>query len=123
MDRQQLDGRDAQVGQVLDGRLRGQPGVAAAQVLGHVRVELGEALDVQLVDHRLVPGGARRPVVAPGEGRVDHRRQRGEGGAVAVVEREVGLRVAELVAEQLVGPLQRRGRSTWRTGRARPCWG
>ena len=36
--RQQLDGRDAQVGQVLDGRLGGQPGVGAAQVLGHVRV-------------------------------------------------------------------------------------
>ena len=36
MHRQQLDGRDAQVGQVLDGRLGGQPGVAAAQVLGHV---------------------------------------------------------------------------------------
>ena len=102
--RQQLDGRDAQVGQVLDRRLGGEPGVAAAQVFGHVRVQLREALDVQLVDQRLVPGRARRPVVAPGEGRVDHRRQRGIRRAVAVVEGQVGLRVAELVAEQLVGP-------------------
>ena len=104
MHRQQLDGRHAQVGQVLDGRLGGQPGVAAAQLLGHLRVVLGEALDVQLVDDRLVPGGPRRPVVAPGEGRIDDRRQRGIRGTVAVVEGEVGLRVVELVAEQLVGP-------------------
>ena len=34
-------------------------------------VALGEALDVRLVDHRLVPGRARRRVVLPVEGRVD----------------------------------------------------
>ena len=37
---------------------------------------LREALDVQLVDERLVPRRARRPVVAPGERRIDDRRQR-----------------------------------------------
>ena len=105
VDRQQLDGRHPEVGQVLDRRLGGQPGVAAPQPIGDVRVELGEALDVQLVDDRLVPGGPRRPVVAPGEGRIDHGRQRGIGCTVAVVEGQVGLRVVELVAEQLVGPL------------------
>ena len=36
--RQELDGGDAQVVQVLDGRLRRQPGVGAAQFFGHLRV-------------------------------------------------------------------------------------
>src|SRR5438477_4060692 len=33
---------------------------------------LREALDVQLVDHRIAPGRARRAVLAPAERRVDH---------------------------------------------------
>ena len=37
--RQELDRRHAQVGQVLDGRFGSQPGVAAAQLFGHVRID------------------------------------------------------------------------------------
>ncbi len=54
----------------------------------------------------LVPGCPRRTVVAPGEGAVDHRCQRREGGAVALVEGQVGVGVADLVAEQAVVPAQ-----------------
>ena len=69
--------------------LRGEAGVGAAQLLRHVRVALGEALDVQLVDERLVPGGTQAPVVAPGEGGVDDRGEGSEGRAIALVEGQV----------------------------------
>ena len=56
--RQQLDRGHAEVAQVVDHRRRGQPGVRAAQVLGHPVVQRGHALDVQLVDDGVAP--ARR---------------------------------------------------------------
>ena len=70
--RQQLDGGDAEVGQVAGDCRVGQPGVGAPELFGHVGVALGEALDVGLVDDRLVErdvgGGRRRPVeVAVGD--------------------------------------------------------
>ena len=79
MDRHQLHRSHAEAEQVLDGRLRGHARVGAAQLLRHVGMALGEALDVQFVDQCFVPGCPRRMVVAPGEGAVDHRRQRREG--------------------------------------------
>src|SRR5438105_15127429 len=47
---------------------------------------LREAFHVQLVDERLVPGRARRPVVSPCERGVDDRRERRVRRAVARVE-------------------------------------
>ena len=67
---------------MLDRRFRGKPRVASSQVFGHLGIQLRETLDVQLVDDGLVPGRARRPVVAPGERRVDYRRQ-GRKGALS----------------------------------------
>ena len=63
-----------------------------------------EALDVDLVDDRLVPRSAQWPVGAPGEGGVDDERLRHAGRAVAPVHRQVGVGVADLVAEQRVAP-------------------
>ncbi len=74
--RQQLHGRHAQPLQVLDGRIRCQPAVPAAQLVGHVGMLLGEALDVDLVDDRSLPGGARLPVLTPVEGAVHHHAAR-----------------------------------------------
>ena len=68
----------AQVTQIIQGRLGAQPSVGAAELLGHFGMQLGETLDVQLVDDRLVPGRSRPAVVAPGERRVDHRGERGD---------------------------------------------
>src|SRR5262249_35859425 len=93
----QLDGRDAQGLQVLDGGLRTQAGEGAAQLFRDAGVTLREALDVELMNQRLVPGGARRAVVPPGERRVDHRGQGRPRGAVAPVLGQVRRRVAELV--------------------------
>ena len=109
VDRQQLDGGHAELLQVLDGRLGGEPGVGAAQRLRDLGVEPREALDVELVDDGLVPRRARRGVVAPGEGGVDDGGERGEVRVVAVVEGEVLGRVADPVAEHLVAPLDRAG--------------
>jgi hypothetical protein len=62
--------------------------------------------DVHLVDDGLVPGPLPRPRAAPGEGGVDDLAFWHEGGAVALVERQVLLRIADHVAEQRVVPLQ-----------------
>jgi hypothetical protein len=65
--RQELDGRDPQVDEPVDGRRVPEARVGAAQLLGDPLVELGEAAHVQLVDHLPVarddrargsPGGA-----------------------------------------------------------------
>src|SRR5207248_10874072 len=51
-------------------------------------------------------GGARRTVIAPGEGRIDHGSQGRESRIVALVERQVGRRIPDRIAEQLVAPAQ-----------------
>ena len=69
----------------------------------------GHALDVRLVDHRLGPAAARRPVGAPGVRRVDDPALRHRPGAVAAVEGEVGARAADPVAVERVVPAQLAG--------------
>jgi hypothetical protein len=86
VDGQQFNGGDVEALQVFDGRFVGEAGVGAAEFLGHAGHPLGETLDVQLVNEGLVPGGARRVVVSPRERRVEHHAERGERGAIAVVE-------------------------------------
>ena len=71
MDRQQLDGGDAEVLEVVhDGRVS-ETGVGPAQLLGRPVVQGGEALDVQLVDRGVAPAGPDLDVVAPVEVVVD----------------------------------------------------
>ncbi len=91
MDRQELDGGDAESGEVLDRRLGGQARIRAAQVVAHARVGLREAAHVDLVDHRLGPWPRRRPVVLPVEGPVDHDALRDRLGVVLVVGFQVGV--------------------------------
>ena len=100
----QLDGGHSQVGEVLDHRRMRQPGVRAADLFGDVRVRLGQALDVRLVDHRLVVGVARRPVLLPVEERIDHDRlHRVRAGVLGVAL----LGVAERVGEARRRPVDR----------------
>ena len=91
VDRQQLDGGDAERLEVLDRRLGGQAGVGAAQVLAHPGVAHREPLDVRLVDHRPVHRRVRRPVVLPLEAIVDHDGLRDGERGVLVVALEVGV--------------------------------
>ena len=106
VDGEQLHGRDAELFQVFDGRLRPESGVRPAKGLRHLGVPDGEALHVQLVDNGSAPLGPRRLIVAPGEGVVDDRRQRRQMGIVAGVEGQVGLRIAHPIREHFVGPLR-----------------
>ncbi len=105
VDGQQLDRSDAELLQVGEGVVGGQPGVGAAQVLPHAGMALGEALDVGLVDDRLRPRRARRAVVLPVEGLVDDQELGDRRLGVLVVGLEVGVGV---VARGHVG--QRVGR-------------
>ena len=69
--RQQLDGGHAERLEVLERRLRREPGIRAANVLAHIRMTLRESLDVHLVDRDLVPRMLGRPVVLPVEPGID----------------------------------------------------
>ena len=102
VDRHQLDGRDAELLEVLGDRRVREAGVRAAQVVGEVGVELGQPLDVGLVDERLVVGDVEAPVTLPVEERVDHDAVRHVGAGVVVV---AGVGVAEGVAEQGLVPV------------------
>ena len=53
VDRQQLDGRDAELEEVVDERGVGEAGIRAAELLGDAGVQLRGVLDVHLVDQRL----------------------------------------------------------------------
>jgi hypothetical protein len=103
VDREELDGGHAEAREVVDGLGRGQAGVGATQLRGHRRVGGGEPLDVDLVDDRLVPRRAGRPVVGPVEEGADDHRALGVGSAVRIVRRAVG--VAEVVAEHGLVPV------------------
>jgi hypothetical protein len=93
----QFDGGDAELLQVRDdGRVR-HAGVRAALFLGDLRVQLGEALDVGLVDHRLVVGNPQVLVTVPVEERVNDHAHHHVAGRVLVVS---GLRLAQVVREQ-----------------------
>ena len=72
VDRHQLDGGDPERCEVVDHGRMGHAGVGAPQLGGHVGVGVAEALDVGLVDHRLVPRGAGMVIVAPVEVGVGH---------------------------------------------------
>jgi hypothetical protein len=94
MDRQELHGGDAERAEVRDRLLGGEPRVGAAQVVAHAGMELREAPDVRLVDHRLVPRRPRKLVALPIERRVDHDALRDRGRVVLVVGLEVGVGAA-----------------------------
>ena len=106
MDRQQLDGRDAQVAAGAGSRPRRPAPRRCPELLGHLRHQLREALDVQLVDERLVPGVSGRR----SSPQVNAVSTTAASGANAALSRSSKVRSAlgmlELVAEQRVVPVQ-----------------
>ena len=102
--RHELERGHAQLLQVLDDHRVRERRIRPAHVLGDVGMARGEALDVRLVDHRVVPVGTRRPVLTPVEERVDDHRARHVGRAVARVGRPV--RIAHRIAEHALVPGQ-----------------
>ena len=107
MDRHELDGGDAEREQMRDDGPGGDTRVCAAQFRRNVRVQHGHAAHMGLVDDRRVGGMTRPALAAPVEGRVDHDAERRERRAVALVEHQVAVGIADLIAEQLIGPLER----------------
>ncbi len=101
--RHELDRGDAELLQVRDHRRVRHTGVGSALLLGNVRVQLGEALDVRLVDDRLVVRRARHAVAVPVEERVHHHAQHHVRGGVLVVDRVL---VTEVVAEEGLVPVE-----------------
>ena len=100
--RHQLDRGDAELLQVRGDRRVREPGVRPALLLRHVGVQLGEALDVRLVDEGLVVGDGEAAVALPVEERVDDHAVRHVRGGVVVVR---AVLVAEVVGEQRLVPL------------------
>ena len=87
MDWEQLDRCDAQGGEVLDGSGMREACIGAAQLLRHARHELGEALDVSLVNDGVAPrdGGLRMVEGRGGIGDNDATRNKWRGvSAIAV---------------------------------------
>ena len=84
-----------------------QAGVRPALLLRHVGVQLGEALDVRLVDEGLVVGDGGAAVALPVEERVDdHAVGHVRRGVVVVA----GVLVAEVVGEERLVPVDLAGR-------------
>ncbi len=101
MDRHELDRGDPEALQVRDGRRVRDRRVRAAHLLGDLGVQVGQALDVRLVDDGLVVRRAGRTVVVPVEERV-HDDGLGHVLCRVVVVDLVG--VVEVVAEQRLVP-------------------
>jgi hypothetical protein len=106
MDREQLDRRDPQPGEVSERRRSGEPRIRAPKLRRDIWVPTGEALDMEFVDNRAVPRDAWGLISLPLEARVDHDTPRHERGRVSIIAREVFRRVPDPVAKDFVSPLQ-----------------
>ena len=108
--RQQLDGGHAELDEVLDGAGVSEACERAAIAFGYIRMARRHALDVRLVDDRLGPVRAR-PLVAlacqrrvPTRACLERHAFRHEGRRVALVDGEVVVGSAQLIAKVSVVP-------------------
>ncbi|GJE83266.1 hypothetical protein CJNNKLLH_4637 [Methylorubrum thiocyanatum] len=102
LDRQEFEGGDAELQQVLDDRRVGESESGAALSLRERRMRHGQRLDVGLVDHRLVERAGRRQgksIRRLGAG--DHAAGQ-EGGAVAPVDLILAGTAATVAVERVV---------------------
>src|ERR1700736_5928149 len=83
-----------------------QPCIRAAQVGRYLRMQHRKALDVQLVDYRLMPWDVQLGIVAPVEVRIDDYALRDEPRTVAIVAAQVFVGMTDRVAEQRIVPAQ-----------------
>jgi len=104
VDRHQLDRGHAQLQEVVGDRRMAEGGVGPAELLGDLRVTLGEPLHVGLVDDRVGPAHVGAAVVSPGKEGVDDDAAGDVRRRVQVAPLVVAL--AEHVAEHLRTPLE-----------------
>ncbi len=127
VDRQQLHCGDPQLHEVLHDRFVGETRVGAALIWRNIRMKLGEALDMELVEDGVDIAMAGKGVLTPVESVVDDEAPRDMVGGV---ERARGRRIGRVVAEHLGaepdGPrdgLRMRVEQELRTHAPRsPCW-
>ena len=67
MNGQQVDGGNAEAAIVFEHRRRREAGIGAAQSFGNVRLPLCRSLDVNFVEHRIIPRDSRRCIALPVE--------------------------------------------------------
>ena len=79
-----------------------EAGIAAAQLLGDLRVFDGKPFDVGFINDRLVPRPPWMPIIAPIEVRINHHRLGHERGAVLFVGRP--LRIVEMIWKDRLVP-------------------
>ena len=91
VDGEELHRRDAERGQVLDDGGVREAGVGAAELGRELGVELGQPADVGLIDDGAAPRDVGRRVAAPVERVVDDHGFGRAGGAVALIDGEVGV--------------------------------
>ena len=112
VDRQQLDGGDAEPLEMLDHGRRRQAAIGAAQIGRHVFALLRQALDVRFIDDGVFPGDVRpRLAASPVEGFVDDDGLGHAARIVAPVEREVLARAAGAIGEMRIAPHQPAGKA------------
>ena len=110
MDRHQLDRGRAQLDEMLDRGGVSEAGVRPLNVGRHVRMPLGEALDVGLIDDRTVQRSARGTVIAPIERGVDYDSLGNSPSVVLRIYRQVrGFFAGELISEDRHGPIDLAG--------------
>ena len=68
MDGQELDGRDAEVDEMRDRSVRSKARVRATEIVPDALEQLRESLDVELVDHGLVPRSTEKATSSPSRG-------------------------------------------------------
>ena len=83
-----------------------QAGIGAAQIGRYLRMQHRKALDVQLVNYRLVPRDVQLGIVAPVEVGIDDYALRDERRTVAIVAAQVFVGMTDRVAEQRIVPAQ-----------------
>jgi len=101
---QQLDGGDSQRFEMLDGDRMGECLICATNLFRYVRVLFGEALNVDFVDDRFVPGRAWGLVATPFERRIGHQRLWHALIVGSVVERKIILGIFHIVAVNALIP-------------------
>src|SRR5215469_15076860 len=104
LDRQQLDGSDAEAHQVVDHRWGGEAiKCAAVRRLDFWMLHRYPA-HMQFENDCLLPGGLRTAVIAPCEGRLDDAAFRDIARIVAPVERQVIARASDAIAKHGIAP-------------------
>jgi len=103
--RQELHCRHTQVLEVVDDRPGTQSGIGTAQFGWNMRMQLGETLDMQFINHGLVPGDVGALVAFPVKIRIDDLAPEHSGRTVATAEAQIFLWTADAVSELGIAPL------------------